>query len=134
MANDAQTSSHDEGHAHAPSTDGDDLPHHGAALAEPRSPTWLPLLGLAMLAVLVVWWLSTPSDAEERAAAAAASASAAAEASASAAAAAANAPAPSVIASAQPAPPPRPTPAPNAPPNAPPLPNGFVPAPKQPIH
>lgn len=81
---------HDETHAaeahgtiHVP---GDDLPHHGHALDEPRSPAWLPVLGVLLLASALVWWLSTPSDADEAAAAAAASASASAavEASASA--------------------------------------------------
>ncbi|GAC1540261.1 MAG: hypothetical protein NVS3B10_04950 [Polyangiales bacterium] len=75
---------HDDAHgsslvsAAAPAIAGDDLPHHGLVHAEPRSPGWLPLVGLALLAGLLVWWLSTPSQAEEDAAAAAASASASA--------------------------------------------------------
>lgn len=71
---------------HAPVADGDDLAHHGPVLAEPRSPMWLPYLGAALMAAGVVWWLSTPSDAEDARAAAAASASASASAAASAAA------------------------------------------------
>lgn len=94
----------DHDHApHAPTADGDDLPHHGAVLEEPRSPVWLPYLGAALLGVGVVWWLSTPNDAEERAAAAA---SASASASASAAAPeAAPAPSPMPTLTAVPAPP-----------------------------
>lgn len=75
----AQEHAHDD---HAPLHEGDDLPNHGTVLAEPRSPAWLPFLGAALAAVVLVWWLSTPSDAEEAAAAAAASASAAAAAAA----------------------------------------------------
>jgi hypothetical protein len=67
-----------EAHAHAPAHEGDDLPHHGPVLAEPRSPAWLPFVGAALAGLALVWWLSTPSAAEE-AAAAAASASASAE-------------------------------------------------------
>jgi hypothetical protein len=142
MATHSAEPAHDEAHAHAPSPhstdaiEGDDLPHHGAALAEPRSPAWLPLLGIALLAVVLVWWLSTPSDAEVRAAEAAASASAAA----AAASASEAAPPTNVVASAQqlqPAPPrPVPTPIPNAPPNPANTPT-FVPAPKAmnaPVH
>jgi cytoskeletal protein RodZ len=134
MASHSADSSHeDEAHeAHAPTAEGDDVPHHGAPLPEPRSPAWLPLLGVALLAAVLVWWLSTPSDAEERAAAAAASASAAASSSAS-----ASANPTAVVASAQqlvPAPP-RPTAPPNPanPANAP----TFIPAPKPlnaPVH
>lgn len=63
----------DHGHAVA---DGDDLPHHGPVIEEPRSASWLPFLGLAMFAAALVWWLSTPNDAEEARAAAEAAASA----------------------------------------------------------
>lgn len=63
---------------HAPVADGDDIPQHGAALAEPRSPVWLPYLGVALFGACVVWWLSTPNAAEEARANAAASASASA--------------------------------------------------------
>lgn len=67
----------DHGHAVA---DGDDLPHHGPVVEEPRSPAWLPFLGAALFGLLLIWWLSTPSeDAEAAAAAASASASAAAQ-------------------------------------------------------
>lgn len=72
-------------HAHANALEGDDVPHHGPVLTEPKSPAWLPLLGVALLALVLVWWLSTPNADEERAAAAAASASASASAEASAA-------------------------------------------------
>jgi hypothetical protein len=74
---------HDD-HAIATVPDGDDLPHHGPHLEEPRSPMWLPYLGAALFGLAVVWWLSTPSQAEEDRAAAAASASASASAAASA--------------------------------------------------
>ena len=125
---------HDEPHAaaahgradetvHVP---GDDLPHHGHALDEPRSPAWLPVLGVLLLASALVWWLSTPSDADEAAAAAAASASASAAAEASA---SAN---PSSMVSAAPMPtltannaPPRPS----GLPGMPPLPSGMQLAP-----
>ena len=70
---------------HAPVADGDDLPHHGVVLAEPRSPIWLPYVGAALLGTAAVWWLSTPSAEEEARAVAAASASASASAAASAA-------------------------------------------------
>lgn len=70
---------HEPGHEdHAPLHEGDDLPHHGPVLSEPRSPVWLPFLGAALAGLALVFWLSTPSDAEE-AAAAAASASASAQ-------------------------------------------------------
>ena len=112
-----------DAHAHA-AAPGDDLPPHGHRLEEPRSPVWLPVAGLVLLATVLVWWLSTPSDAEEEAAAAAASASASASAVAS---------APSSMA--QPAPPPLPQPtltannAPPRPPGMPPLPSGMQMAP-----
>ena len=116
------------GAVHVP---GDDLPHHGHALDEPRSPAWLPVLGVVLLASALVWWLSTPSDADEAAAAAAASASASAAASASA--------PPSSMATAAPTPVPQPAPmpqptftannAPPRPPGVPPMPSGFQMAP-----
>lgn len=52
-------------HAYVP---GDDLPHHGPKLAEPRSPAWLPIVGILVFASMIVWWLSWPSDAEKAAA------------------------------------------------------------------
>jgi len=79
----------DHGHAVA---DGDDLPHHGPVIEEPRSPMWLPFLGLAVFGVALVWWLSTPNDAEEARAAAEAAASASASATGSVVAPAAEAP------------------------------------------
>ena len=102
----------------APAVAGDDLPHHGLVHAEPRSPGWLPLVGLALLAGLLVWWLSTPSQAEEDAAAAAASASASAS--------AAIAPAPSAPPAPTPAAIPAPRPTITAVP-APPPPGGGIP-------
>lgn len=102
-------------HAYDPAT-GDDVPAHGGHLPEPRSPAWLPLLGIGLLALVLVWWLSTPNDDQERAAAAAA-ASASASASVQAPPeAAANAPNPNA-------------PNPLAPPQKPALPPGFVPTP-----
>lgn len=62
--------------------DGDDLPPHVAVPDEPKSPIWLPFLGAGLLAVVLTWWLSTPTAEEEARAAAAASASASASASA----------------------------------------------------
>jgi len=110
----------DHGHAVA---DGDDLPHHGAVLEEPKSPTWLPFLGVALFGLLLVWWLSTPSEDEEARAAAAASASASA--SAQEAPQPANAPQPGA------APQPQPQPQPIAPgaKGAPGIPSGFKVAP-----
>lgn len=61
--------------------DGDDLPPHVAVPDEPKSPLWLPFLGAGLLAVVLTWWLSTPTAEEEARAAAAASASASASAS-----------------------------------------------------
>jgi len=102
----AHDPSHDE---HAPLQEGDDLPAHGTVPSEPRSPVWLPFLGAALAGVALVWWLSTPSDAEE---AAAAAASASASASAAAAAPPEGAP--------QPAEAPKPAPPKPAPPPPPP--------------
>src|SRR6187549_1459333 len=89
MAHAAKDDAHDAP-AHAAYVPGDDLPPHGHVLDEPRSPAWLPVAGIVLLASALVWWLSTPNDAEEAAAAAAASASASASAAASAASASAN--------------------------------------------
>ena len=100
-------------HAHPVHAPGDDLPHHGLRQEEPKSPAWLPILGVVLLATAIVWWLSTPSDADEAAAAAAASASASAAAS-----------APSAMVSAGPAPEAAPRPALTAN-NAPPRPEGM---------
>jgi hypothetical protein len=47
---------------HAPTAEGDDLPHHGPAVIEPRSPAWLPFLGAALLGVGLVVWLALPED------------------------------------------------------------------------
>jgi len=74
----------DAEHGHDLPTNGDDLPSHQPVAAEPASPRWLPLLGAVFFATALIWWLSTPSAAEEEAAAAAASASASASALASA--------------------------------------------------
>jgi hypothetical protein len=75
---------HDHDHDPATMMEGDDLPAHGPVPEEPRSPAWLPLLGAALFGVLLILWLASPSDDQEKAAAAAAaSASASASAAAS---------------------------------------------------
>jgi len=124
---------HAEAHeiSHSHGAEGDDLPAHGALPEEPRSPAWLPILGIGLLAVALVWWLSTPSAAEEARAAAEAAASASASAAASASASGSAAPDPGA--------PPEPTltaiPAPAPPPPQPKVPRlgpGMQPAPNHP--
>ncbi len=67
MSSEHPTDGHDE-HAYVP---GDDLPHHGPRLGEPKSPTWLPIVGILVFASMIVWWLSWPNDSERAAAEAA---------------------------------------------------------------
>jgi hypothetical protein len=123
MAHAAHDDAHEEA-AHAPAyVPGDDVPQHQPPVDEPRSPTWLPVVGVILLASALVWWLSTPNDAEEAAAAAAASASASASAAAAQASASAN---PSSMVSAVPTLTAHNAP---APPGMPPLPSGFQMAP-----
>jgi hypothetical protein len=127
MAHEPAVADAPEHAAHSPVGEGDDLPSHGALPEEPRSPAWLPLLGIALLAGTLIWWLSTPNAAEEArmAAEAAASASAsAASASASASGAESAGLAPEPALTAIPAPPP-----PGPQPKMPRLPPGMQPAP-----
>lgn len=56
---------HDPFHGYV---DGDDIPPHGALPAEPRSPMWMPIVGVLLFASLVVYGLSAPTDEEEVAA------------------------------------------------------------------
>ncbi len=54
---------HDPFHGYV---DGDDLPAHGALAAEPKTPTWMPVVGLLLLAGGLVYALSAPTTEEQR--------------------------------------------------------------------
>src|SRR4051812_17248793 len=65
-----------ESHSHEAYIPGDDIPQHGVSLPEPKSPLWLPVVGLVLVATALIWWLSTPgTDDADSASKAASSAS-----------------------------------------------------------
>lgn len=56
---------HSSHHNHEHLTNsGDDLPPHGLVQPEPKTPLWLPLVGFALAACVVLWWLAQPNSNE----------------------------------------------------------------------